>query len=281
MRNIETMRSFDRLKVLADSRRLEILRLLMASPATLTQLARRMRRSPAWIRHHLKRLELEDLIELAEIRVVGRSTEKYYRARAGALLVQQIVLPRTRTPVVVFSGSHDLALQHIADRFGSQRCFLSLHVGSLNGLMNLRQGLCHLSGAHLLDESGDYNTPFIRHFFPDDDVELVTLAHRIQGLMLAPGNPKSLRGMRDLDRPGIRFVNRNRGSGTRLWVEREFSRSGIQPRSVRGPVAEVATHTDAASLVHAGKADAALGLQAAASRRGTFRPLISAAALPR
>jgi putative molybdopterin biosynthesis protein len=264
MRSIETLGSLERLKILADPRRLEILRLLMASPATLTQLARRLRQSPAWIRHHLKRLELADLIELSEIRITGRSTEKYYRARAGALLMEQLVLPRTRMPVVVFSGSHDLAFQHIADRLGSRRCFLSLHVGSLNGLMNLRQGVCHLSGAHLLDESGEYNTPFVRHFFPDGDVELVTLAHRTQGLMLAPGNPKSIRGIRDLARPGIRFVNRNRGSGTRLWVERELSRSGVQPRSVRGYASEVATHSDAASLIHTGRADVSLGLQAAA-----------------
>jgi putative molybdopterin biosynthesis protein len=264
MPNIELLNSFEAIKVLADPRRLEILRLLMASPATLTQLGRRLKRSPAWIRHHLMALEHARLVQLHEVRVAGRATEKYYRAVAGALWLEQLVLPKTRLPVVVFSGSHDPVLQPVADRLSGHELFLTLYVGSLNGLANLRQGFCQLTGIHLLHETGEYNRPYVRHFFPDREVELITLAHRTQGLMLAAGNPKSVRGIRDLARSGLKFVNRNAGSGTRLWLERELHRLGLDPALIGGLDQQVSTHTMAASYVKSGKADAALGLQAAA-----------------
>lgn len=274
MPSVDSLHSFEAIKVLADTRRLGILRQLMASPATLTQLGRRLNRSPAWVKHHLAALERAGLVELHEVRVVGRATEKYYRAVSSALRLEQIVLPKTRWPVIVFSGSHDPALELAAASLGERQRFLTLYVGSLNGLTNLRQGVCQLSGIHLLDESGEYNRPYVRHFFADREVELVTLAHRTQGLMLAPGNPKSIWRIQDLARSGVRFVNRNSGSGTRLWLERELARSGIGSRAIQGYSQEVSTHTQAAWWIKSGKADAALGLQAAARQRGLdFVPL--------
>lgn len=274
MPSIESLRSFDAIKVLSDARRLEILRLLMAAPATLTQLGRRLRHSPAWIRHHVTALENEGLVQLHETRLVGRATEKYYRATANALLLEQLVLPKTRLPVIVFSGSHDPALQAVADKLAGRQLFLTLYVGSLNGLTKLRQGFCNVSGIHLQDESGEYNRPYVRHFFADRQVELVTLAYRTQGLMLSAGNPRSIRGIRDLARPGVRLVNRNAGSGTRLWLDRELQRLGIAPRSIQGYGYEVSTHDQAAWWIKTGKADAALGLQASAHERGLdFVPL--------
>jgi putative molybdopterin biosynthesis protein len=246
----------------------------MASPATLTQLGQRLRRSPAWIRHHLVALESQGLVRLHEVRVVGRATEKYYTAAAGALLLEQFVLPKTRLPVIVFSGSHDPFLQTLADRLRGKQLFLTLYVGSLNGLTNLRQGFCNLSGIHLLDESGEYNRPFVRHFFADREVELVTLAHRTQGLMMAYGNPKGIRQIRELARPDVRIVNRNAGSGTRLWLDHELHNLGIDPPTIRGYGHQVSTHTQAARWIKSGKAEAALGLQAAAHESGlAFVPL--------
>jgi putative molybdopterin biosynthesis protein len=114
----------------------------------------------------------------------------------------------------------------------------------------------------------------VRHFFADREVELVTLAHRAQGLMLAPGNPRSIRRLEDLARHGIRFVNRNSGSGTRLWLEHALRREGIDAQSIPGYALQVSTHTEAASLIHSGRADAALGLQASAHEFGLdFIPL--------
>ena len=264
MRKVEPIHSFGSVKLLADFRRMEILRLLMASPATLTHLARTMKRSPAWIRHHIRTLESADLVEVSEIRKTGKVTEKFYRAKADALFLQEILLPKTKQPTVIISGSHDLALEGIAAQLEKHVILLSLPVGSLDGLVNLRQGLCQVSGSHLLVENGEYNTPFVRHFFPDRDVKLMTLAYRTQGLMLAPGNPKGLKRLSHLVQPGVRFVNRNPGSGTRLWLDAELRRLKFPVEKIRDYEKVVKTHTEAAILIEAGKADAALGLQAAA-----------------
>jgi len=274
MKKVELISSFDKIKLLADSRRMDILRLLMASPATLTHLARTLKQSPAWIRHHTLTLEAADLIEVSEVRKTGKVTEKFYRAKADALLLQEIILPKTKKPAVIFSGSHDLALEGIAEALSKHVVMHSLPVGSLDGLVNLRQGLCQLSGTHLLDESGEYNTPFVRHLFPDRDVEIVTLAYRTQGLMLANGNPKRIKKISDIAKPDIRFVNRNAGSGTRLWLDAELRKLKIPTDKVNGYAKTVKTHSEAAVLIENGKADVSLGLQAAAYQHGLdFIPL--------
>src|SRR5262245_12869423 len=100
MRRMSSVDSFDTIKLLADSRRMDILRLLMASPATLTHLARTMKQSPAWVRHHILALQSADLVEVHEIRKTGKVTEKYYRAKADALLLQEIILPKARKPAI-------------------------------------------------------------------------------------------------------------------------------------------------------------------------------------
>ncbi|HEX9333885.1 MAG TPA: substrate-binding domain-containing protein [Anaerolineales bacterium] len=274
MKKVETIHSFENIKLLADSRRMDILRLLMASAATLTHLARTMKQSPAWIRHHILALESADLVEVSEIRKTGKVTEKFYHAKADALLLQEIILPKTKKPAVIFSGSHDLALEGIAEHLQNHVTFLSMPVGSLDGLVNLRQGLCQISGSHLLDESGEYNTPFIRHLFPDREMEIVTLAYRMQGLILASGNPKSVKKISDIAKPNIHFVNRNAGSGTRLWLDAELRKLKISTDKVNGYDKVVKTHTEAAALIAANKADVSFGLQAAAYQHGLdFIPL--------
>jgi putative molybdopterin biosynthesis protein len=274
MKRVEPVHSFGSIKLLADPRRMGILRLIMASPATLTQLARAMRKSPAWIRHHILALETAHFIEVSEIRRTGRVTEKFYQAKADAFLLQEIVLPRTKKPAVIFAGSDDLAIEAIAEHLQKQVTLLSLSVGSLDGLVNLRQGLCQVSGAHLLDESGEYNVPFIRHLFPDRAMEIITLAHRSQGLMLAKGNPQGAKGVSDLANPNVRFVNRNAGSGTRLWLDKELGKLKIPTHQVIGYDNIVKTHSEAAALIAKNKADAAVGLQAAAHQHGLdFIPL--------
>lgn len=274
MKTIQPLHAFDKIKLLSDARRMEILRLLMASPATLSQLARTLKQSPAWIRHHILTLQSADLVEIAEVRRTGKVVEKFYRAKADALLLQEVVLPKSKKPAILFSGSHDLALEGISEHLAKHVTLLSLPVGSLDGLVNLRQGLCQVSGSHLLDESGEYNTPFVHHLFPDRDVEIVTLAYRTQGLMLAAGNPKSIKQIADIARADVRFVNRNPGSGTRLWMDAELNKLGIPAENVNGYDTVVKTHTDAASLIVSGDADVSLGLQAAAHQHGLdFIPL--------
>jgi len=261
---IEKIHSFEQIKSLADPRRMQILRLLMAGSATLSQLAESLGQSPAWVRHHMLALLSANLVEHSETRLTGKSTEKYYRAKARAFLLQELVLPQGDKPVIVFSGSHDLALEKIGEQMADHLNLLILPVGSLDGLANLRQGLCQICGAHLLDQSGEYNTPFVRHFFPDRSMDLFTLAYRTQGLMLASGNPRGVKGAGDLVKPGLRFINRNPGSGTRLWLDRELKRLDISPVKIAGYEQVVNTHTGCARAIASGEADAGIGLQASA-----------------
>jgi putative molybdopterin biosynthesis protein len=272
---MQRLSTFEQIKLLADSRRLSILRHLMAGPASLTQLGAMLGKHPAWVRHHLVRLEQVGLVEVAEVRTIAGVTEKFYRAKAGAFLLQEMILPESTTlPTVVFSGSHDLAIEALARQLQEHLNLMVLPVGSLDGLVTLRQGLCHLSGCHLLDGSGEYNLPFIRHLFPDRPMLVVTLAYREQGLMFFPGNPKQFRSLSDLVRPGTVFVNRQKGSGTRLWFDNEMRRLGIPTGNIRGYNREVRLHTECARLVQNGEADAAVGLRAAASQAGLdFIPL--------
>jgi putative molybdopterin biosynthesis protein len=264
MRKVEPVHTFNQIKLLSDSRRMEILRLLMAAPATLTQLAQILKQSPAWVRHHILALESGNLIEVSEVRRTGKVTEKFYRAKGGAFLLQEIILPKSKKPAIIFSGSHDLALEEIADHLSKHVTLLSLPVGSLDGLINLRQGLCQIAGAHILDKTGEYNTPTVRHLFPDRDVELVTLAYRTQGLMLTAGNPKGIKKITDIARENVKFANRNAGSGTRLWFDAELKKQKIDPTHINGYGISVKTHSEAAVLISQNKADVSIGLQAAA-----------------
>ena len=275
MPELAPLRSYEHLKLVADPRRLAILQHLMAQPATLTQLGQALGEHPAWIRHHLRRLEDAGLVELAETRRVHGAEERYYRARAGGYLLQELILPLTSgRPVVVFSGSHDLAVERLAAELAPYADVLTLPVGSLNGLANLRLGLGHLAGCHLLDPQGEYNLSFIRSLFPDRAVHVVTLAHRVQGLMLAAGNPKRIHALSDIVRPDITFLNRNPGSGTRLWLDRQLESLGLRASAIHGYDHQVNTHTACARAVAAGEADTALGLQASATNEGLgFLPL--------
>jgi putative molybdopterin biosynthesis protein len=265
MRFIEHLHDFEQIKLLADPRRLKILRQLMSAPASLTQLGHALGEHPAWVRHHLKQLEQARLVEIVETRITSGVVEKFYRACAGGLLLQELILPEEPShPVVVFSGSHDLAVELLARQLSKHMHMLTLSVGSLDGLVTLRQGLCHLSGSHLLDQNGEYNTPFVQHIFPDRPMQVVTLAHREQGLMTAPGNPKTIRTLADLAREDVTFINRIAGSGTRLWLDRQLQDLDIPVDAVRGYLTSVSTHTECARAVLSGQADAALGLRAAA-----------------
>lgn len=276
MKQIQPVHTFEQIKLLADPRRMQIVRLLMTEPATLSQLGRAVGKHPAWVQHHIKALEAGGLVEIAEVRVTAGLTEKFYRARAGGFLLQELVLPKSAKPVLVFSGSHDLAIEQLAEQLARHVEILVHPVGSLDGLVNLRMGLCNASGAHLLDASGEYNTPFVSRLFPDRRVHLVTLAHRTQGWMVAPGNPRQIRSAADLLQPGIRFMNRNPGSGTRLWLDGELHRLGITPSAIPGYEIITHTHTQAATAIQLGQADAALGLEAAAIQHGLdFVPLFA------
>lgn len=277
MGKVEILDQFEQIKVLADPRRLEILRLLMAEPASLTQLGARLGQHPARVRHHIQKLENAGLVEISEITITSGVTEKFYRACAGAYLIQQMVLPKdSQRQTIIFSGSHDLAIEQVSLALGAHINLLSLPVGSLDGLVALRQGFCHIAGSHLLDMNGEYNTPYVRRLLPDRCPSMVTLAYREQGLILAPGNPKGIHELSDLTRADVIFVNRQPGSGTRLWLDARLKEVGISSIQINGYTKIVRTHTETALIIHSGQADTGIGLQAAAQNLNLgFIPLFN------
>lgn len=278
MSSVEYIKSLEQIKLLSDPRRMAILRLLMAQPATLTHLGKALGEHPAWVRHHLKQLEEAGLVEMVTTQVSGGFVEKYYQAKNRAIIFQEIILPETSgNEMLVLMGSHDMALNRLSQLLKDEAHIdlLALPVGSLDGLVALRQGIAHLSACHLLDaESGEYNLPYLRYFFPDRQVSAITLAHRTQGLMIAPGNPRRIQGLDDLAHGDIVFINRNPGSGTRLWLDKKLAESGLKVEKIRGYGREANTHTAVAQAIRARRADTGLGLEAAARSAGLdFIPL--------
>ncbi len=268
MNRIHTLQSLKIFKMLGDPRRVEILRLLISKPATLSQLGRVMDLHPAKVRYHLKQLENAGLVEFVSSREVRGFVEKYYQATAQAYFVNYAVLPQPSKQGTVFAlGSHDPALELLSQHLegGETPDLVAIPVGSLDGLIALRQGFCQFTGCHLYDPvGGEYNTSYVRHLFPGQPMHVVTLAHREQGLLVAPGNPLGIRGLEDLTRTDITFVNRKMGSGTRLWLDYQLGALGIESAQVRGYTTDVSTHSQVAAAVLRGDADIGLGVLAAA-----------------
>ena len=152
---------------------------------------------------------------------------------------------------------------------------LASAVGSLGGILALRDGTAHLATSHLLDpETGEYNTAYIRRFLAGREVRRIGLVHREQGLIVAPGNPKNLRAWADLGRPGVSFVNRQKGSGSRVLLDCRMSEAGLGGEQIAGYEREEYTHWAVAMAVRSGLADVGLGIRSAATTMGLdFIPL--------
>ncbi|MCJ7703269.1 MAG: ArsR family transcriptional regulator [Anaerolineales bacterium] len=257
------------IQTLGDPRRLEILRLLMVEPATLSQLGAEMGLHPAKVRFHLKKLEGANLVAFVSSREVRGFVEKYYRATAQAYFINLVVFPQPDQKRTIISlGSDDLALELLADQLDqddSMPRLMALPVGSLDGLIALRQGICQMTGCHLYDPiDREYNASYVRHFFPGQPMHLITLAHRLQGLLVPPGNPKGIQGLGDLVGEGLTFINRKPGSGTRLWLDQQLKAIRAEPHLIRGYTNEVNTHSQVAEEVLSGNADVGLAVLAAA-----------------
>ena len=180
-------------------------------------------------------------------------------------------LPEIERTIVAI-GSHDLVIDLAATTLRSLDPTLTLvstNVGSLGGLVALRDGLCHLAGSHLLHPgTGDYTLPYLDEMMPDRDLAVVRLVHRDQGLLVPPANPRKVSGLADLAGGELSYVNRQRGAGTRMLLDHELRRLEIDPDDVSGYAREEPTHLAVAAAVAAGRADCGMGILAAARAFG-------------
>ncbi|MFC2009833.1 substrate-binding domain-containing protein [Chloroflexota bacterium] len=165
-------------------------------------------------------------------------------------------------------GSHDLALNLLVDLLRQRSDSIKIEItsaGSLGGLIALQEERAHLAGIHLLDEeTGEYNYPYIKRILPGREVAVVHLTYRIQGLMFNATNPKQIKGLDDLRRKDISFINRQGGSGTRVLLNLKLRQSGILSHEIKGYEDELDTHLAVALAINHGKADVGLGIEAAA-----------------
>jgi len=266
---LEHVHSVTAFKALSEPLRLSILELLMYRPATLSQLGRSLGAHPAKIRHHLKMLEKAGLVSLDSTKVVGGFVEKYYRASAKAYQINKTILPKSSVKrSMCLMGSHDLALSLLANRLRDlidPVDFQTIFVGSLEGLIALQQSACQLAGCHLRDpRDGQYNFNFVRTLFPGMPMIMVTLAERKQGLIFIAGNPLGINDLSDLSREDLHLVNRQPGSGTRVWLDQNLESGGIDTGTISGYDRSVNSHLQVARAVVAGEANTGLGLLAAA-----------------
>jgi len=225
------------------------------------------------------RLEQERTRRLAAAHDDDRSAGLGSDLRASALEGELAMLDgwaariEERATALWIRGSDDPVLDLL---LASMRARSAPPIGSLGGLLALREGRADVAGIHLLDvRTGEYNLPFIPHYLPEDEVWLVRLAQRSQGLLVAPRNPKNVCSVQDIARSGIRFVNRQAGAGTRLLLATLLRAEGIAPRDVIGWNRTLATHDQVGAAIARGEADVGVGLRSVADEYGLdFVPLV-------
>ena len=173
---------------------------------------------------------------------------------------------------VVVIGSHDPLLDELGNMLHVADTSLSMsssHVGSMGGIMAIRRGEAHMGGCHLLDtETGEYNLSFIKKYFPNGGVKLIRCVGRQQGMMVAQGNPLNIQKFADIAKPGVRYVNRQKGSGTRILADFLCQQENLDMASIYGYDREEMTHTSVAAQIVSGSADAGMGIYSAANLYG-------------
>ncbi len=189
---------------------------------------------------------------------------------AGEKVQIELLRPQTEVDAtLVFIGSHDNILDLLANHLHKQRPIVrisSAHVGSMGGIMAIKRGEAHIAGSHLLDEkTGEYNISFIQRFLKNIPLQLINLCYREQGLIVSKGNPKNIRGFRDIAKDKLTFINRQNGAGTRLLTDKVLQDEGIDASEIVGYDHEEYTHMSVAASVANGSVDTGLGIRAAAN----------------
>ena len=169
---------------------------------------------------------------------------------------------------LVVIGSHDPLLDELGDMLHLENnnvYMSSSHVGSMGGIMAIRRGEAHAAGCHLLNtENGEYNIAFIKKYFPKGGVKLIRCVGRQQGMMVAKGNPLNIQKFPDIAKAGVRYVNRQKGSGTRILTDYLCKQEGLDANAIYGYDREELTHTSVAAQIASGSADAGMGIYSAA-----------------
>ena len=197
---------------------------------------------------------------------VPQGTEGY---EAGSeVQVRLLSRPEKLKNTLVVIGSHDPLLDELADMMhrNDQDVFMSsAHVGRMGGIMALRRGEAHVAGCHLLDtETGEYNLAFMKKYFPNGGIRLIRCVGRQQGLMLQKGNPLGIEKFADIAKEGVRYVNRQKGSGTRILTDYLCKKEGLDTGLIYGYDREELTHTSVAAQIATGSADAGMGIYSSA-----------------
>jgi putative molybdopterin biosynthesis protein len=173
---------------------------------------------------------------------------------------------------IVCIGSHDPILDIVSDmlHLRNRKYYLSsAHVGSMGGILALKNNETHIAPIHLLDmDTGEYNVSYVEKYLPGRDISVIKCVNRVQGLMVRKNNPLEIRGLSDIVERKLGFVNRQRGSGTRLLLDYYLRKLCIDSRSIVGYEREEYTHLSVAAAIASGDADAGLGVYSAAEMMG-------------
>ena len=187
---------------------------------------------------------------------------------------RDVALPHTQksSTTLRFSGSNDLAVAWLAthfDEFAGEYTLKITFTGSLAGLVSLQKGEADIAGSHLWDDANKtYNSSFVKNLFRDEKIALVTLAQRRIGFIVKSGNPLDIQSAADLARPDVRFINRQPGSGTRVYLDYLLRNFNIETAAVRGYDNERNTHSEIAVEIAESRAETGIGLEAAANAYG-------------
>ncbi len=169
---------------------------------------------------------------------------------------------------ILICGSHDMALDVLNDLLRITYPGFSLsssNVGSFGGIASMKRNETHAAGMHLLDTAtGEYNISYIQKHFPNEDMLLINLVYRQQGMMVAKGNPFNIMTIEDLTKKNVKFLNRQKGAGTRILLDYLLEKKGIKNSEISGYSKEEYNHLAIAAAVAAGSADVGIGIKAAA-----------------
>jgi molybdate-binding protein len=171
-------------------------------------------------------------------------------------------------PILRIHASHGFAIELLREMLGRQHLSVDLkYRGSMEALASLAASDCDVAGFHVPEgELQREALAFYAKWLRPDSQTLVNLATRRQGIMVARGNPKRIQSLADLARPGVRFVNRQFGSGTRILLDLLLKRANVESAAIRGYDTGEFTHSGVAAYIASGLADAGFGVETAARR---------------